>query len=267
MFKYSFEVSVVTDKGNIKKVNQDNILVNIGEYNHEDFGVFVVCDGVGGLSSGEMASAIAVKNLQEWWNQEIDNLIQNFIEEEIKNSLTNIINKINKEIIEYSKANNSKMGTTLSLLLLIKKKYYIAHVGDSRIYKINKDIKQLTEDQSYVAMKVKNGEMTKEEAEKSSKKNLLLQCIGVKENLNIFFSSGKLKKSDVFIVCSDGFYKTYPQKEILHQIFSWKKNNYKEPQKFAKDMVEKAKEYGEKDNISIIIVKSKNRLGDFIWKR
>ena len=255
MFKSSFIVSAVTDKGNVKEINQDNILVNIGEYNNKEFGMFVVCDGVGGLCLGEIASVIAVKNLKKWWNEEINNIVRYMGQYEIRDSLENIINKINEEIIEYSKINNSKMGTTISVLLLIKKNYYIAHIGDSRIYKINKKIKQLTEDQSYVAMKVRNGEMSKEEAKKSSKKNLLLQCVGVNENLNIFFTSGKLRKSDIFILCSDGFYNTYSEEEILREIFSWKKNRYKETQKLIKDMVEVVKNNGERDNISIIVVK------------
>lgn len=176
----SLKIGAKSDIGNTKEVNQDNILVKIGEHKGREFGLCLVCDGLGGLTNGEVASQIAVKAFKVWWKEKLNDLIKNKNDLEILKSLEETVNVANKQILKYSIENNCKVGTTITALFLLGSEYYIVNVGDSRIYKFEKDISQETEDDSYVAMKVKNKEMTIEEAKTSKYKNLLLQCVGSK---------------------------------------------------------------------------------------
>lgn len=154
-----------------------------------------------------------------------------------------------------AKKESVKVGTTVSALLLCNDIYYIAHVGDSRIYKINKEIKQLTEDHTLVAMNVRNNIMTEIEAKNSAKKNILTQCVGVKENIEVFKERGKINKNDVFVLCCDGFYNKFEEEELYSEIKKIKNIIDNDVlQEAAQKFVNKVKERGEKDNISIIIV-------------
>lgn len=258
MSKNKIEIGAISDKGLIKPSNQDNILVQIGEHNGSEFGVFVVCDGLGGLAFGEVASVIGVKNMKKWWETSVATFVKDTKDREIIESLKEYVYKINEEIIEYSNKIKSKVGTTISILLIIKEKYYIVHVGDSRIYKITTNIDQLTEDHSYVAMKVRNGEMTKQEAKNSKNKNLLLQCLGVKQSIQIYTKVGKIKGDESFVVCSDGFYNSLQDWEILQAVKRWKYAKVIPLQKLAMELVNEVKERKERDNISSIIVSINN---------
>lgn len=254
MNKFNIEVGAITDKGNVKEINQDNILVRIGEHNGREFGIFVVCDGLGGLTNGEIASAIAIKQFKIWWECEVRDLVKSNQELKIINSMKNIIEKANNEIREYGNKINERVGTTISALFLLQNKYYIVHVGDSRIYKITNRVFQLTEDHSYVAMKIRNGEMTKKEAKLSKQKNILLQCVGVKEKLDIFTKCDDIYGNEIFILSSDGFYGKLEENEMYLQTRKWCKYGDITLEELTRNLVELVKERKERDNISAIIV-------------
>lgn len=248
-------VGAVSDKGNIKPTNQDNFLVKIYEDNDKDIGLFVMCDGMGGLSFGEVASSISVKYFKEWFDKNYEKVINEKDEDKLTSFMAKIVEDVNKKIKDYGEEESAKVGTTVSALLLCNSKYYIAHVGDSRIYKINKGIKQLTEDHTLVAMNVKNKTMTKEEAKNSSKKNILTQCVGVKENIEVYKDVGKTCKNDIFVLCCDGFYNKFEEKELFNEIKKIKNSIDNDVlQEAAQRFVDKVKKRGERDNISVIIV-------------
>ncbi|MCR3760724.1 PP2C family protein-serine/threonine phosphatase [Clostridium felsineum] len=248
-------VGAVSDKGNVKPTNQDNFLVKIYENNNQDIGLFVMCDGMGGLSFGEVASSISVKSFKEWFDKNYERVINEKDENQIINFMVKVIEVVNKKIREYGEKELAKVGTTISALLLCKDKYYIVHVGDSRIYKINKEIKQLTEDHTLVAMNVKNNIMTEDEAKSSARKNILTQCVGVKENIEVFKQYGRINKNDVFILCCDGLYNKFEEKELYDEIKKIKNAIDNDVlQNTAQEFVNRVKERGEKDNISVIIV-------------
>lgn len=255
--KYTIEAGAVSDKGIVKQVNQDSILVQIGEHNGGDFGLFIVCDGLGGLTQGEIASRKTVNNFKQWWNDKIEIFINEYEPQKIIDSLCEIVRKSNEEIIKYSNEIGSRVGTTISALLILKDNYYIVHVGDSRIYSINKKFNKLTEDHSYVAMKVKKGEITWDEARKSKERNILLQCVGVKEKLDIFTTVGKIKGNENFCICCDGFYNTMEEEKIIIAIKKLKNKTSSNLTDLSKSLVEEIKRKGERDNISIILVSLK----------
>lgn len=248
-------VGAVSDKGNVKSINQDNFLVKIYEDNDKDIGLFVMCDGMGGLAFGEIASSISVKFFKEWFDEYYERIRSEKDESAITTFMAKIIEKVNKKVMDYGKKESAKVGTTVSALLLCNNKYYIAHIGDSRIYKINKGIKQLTEDHTLVARNVKNKIMTKEEAKNSAKKNILTQCVGVKENIDVYKDFGKTSKNDIFVLCCDGFYNKFDEDELYDEIKKIKNSVDNDVlQEAAQKFVDKVKKRGERDNISVIIV-------------
>ncbi len=260
MKEFILLAGAISDKGDIREVNQDNILVKIGEDENNDFGMFIVCDGLGGLSSGEVASKMAIVSFKEWWEGELIYLLKQNLEDDLQYILTDLIMVINKNIIKYGISIGSKVGTTLSVLFIYKDKYYIAHVGDSRIYSITNEITQLTEDHSYVAYKVRNNMMTLKEAKESSERNVLMQCVGVKNELDVFSVRDKLKENEIFIICSDGFYNKLESNDILGNINYHEDFDNETLQTASEELVRVVRSRGETDNISVILVGVKNKI-------
>lgn len=254
MSEMKLVVGAKTDIGNIKKINQDSFLYKIGSFNESDFGLFVVCDGVGGLSKGEIASSKVIEIFNNWWNKEVKNLIKNLCNDEIvKQSIEETIHNANKELISFSKFNNVQLGTTVTVLFLINNKYYIAHVGDSRVYKIEKNVEQLTEDHTYYAKLLKEGNYEKA---KTVKKSILVQCVGIKEDIEIYHSIGEINKTCTFLVCSDGFYNRMDNKK-LKKLFKIKNINQDSLQDLCNQSIEEVKRLGERDNITLLSINTR----------
>ena len=254
MSKVQISIGATTDKGNIKTVNQDAFLCKIGSSDSNEFGLFVVCDGLGGLECGEIASSTIIKNFNKWWDYDIKEIMKSSnIENIIISSLENIINKSNKELIEYSKKMNYKMGSTTTVLFIMNKKYYISHIGDSRIYLIDKKVRQLTLDHTQYEMLRKQG---KYEELKNARKNVLTQCVGVNEALDIQSHIGTIKNNTNFLICSDGFYHKMSEREIYKR-FKSRKLESDSLQEECENLVDDIKQMGERDNITLITIKVK----------
>lgn len=264
MKKKSYIVGALCDKGYVKKTNQDNLLVKIGEDKDGEFGLFIIADGMGGLAAGNIASTIAIKEFQYWWSNVLPDILgcdgksTNLIRHQIKATLL----RINEKIICFSNSIGEKMGTTLSVLFLFRDQYHIQHVGDSRVYKISfNGILQLTEDHSWVAQQVRMGNLSKHEAKIHPKRNLLTQCVGVHETINPFEAWGYIEEGDIFLLCSDGFHNLISEDEI-YSILSKKYREDEEAKKALCDLVEVAKKRGATDNISVILI-AQNKQGIF----
>ncbi len=208
MSKVFLYCSSSTDAGIAKKINQDNILVRTAQNRHSSYGIFAVADGMGGLSHGEVASRIACDFLNSWWEEEIPHLLNNdkIHFEDLEISLEKLFNKINGEIFKFASQAGENAGTTLSVLFIYNSYYIIKHIGDSRIYRIGKEVEQLTYDHTWVSFQVSSGNLTYDEARVHPKRNVLTQCLGVFSELDIFTKRGVIENDDVFIICSDGFY-------------------------------------------------------------
>lgn len=265
MVQYSIDIAAVSDKGNVKKINEDSIIARVGEYRGEEFGLFVVCDGLGGLSCGDVASKIAINEFEIWWKEKLSIFIKSQDDNKIISSFKEVVNICNWKIMKHGKDINKKIGTTLSVLFLLRGKYYVVHIGDSRVYRIGSKLEQITEDHSYVAMRVRNGEMTPSEAKKSINRNLLLQCVGVKDTLDIYCNVGRFNYNESFILCSDGFYNSFEDEELL-KMFNMKKKKRYNLQNYLLEIVQVVKDRKERDNISIILVKLKKKHRSTILK-
>ena len=198
-----------------------------------------MADGVGGLDAGEVASAIAISNINKWWEQDFKSNIEE--PNHIINSLISTLKRSNEEILQYSLLNCIRAATTLSVLLIYKNDYFIVHTGDSRIYKIASKIQCLTKDHCCYVDKLVNGI--------AYRKSVLTACLGAKEDLNYFCASGEISKNDIFMICSDGIYKTITDKEILKLI----KKNKGDLKLSCETLINEAKLRGETDNITSIV--------------
>lgn len=246
MATLKIQANGITDVGISKEVNQDNITYKIVTSNEDYCGLFAVADGVGGLSSGEIASEIAVSNLNRWWYGELRDNYND--KEKLLNTLVSNIKKTNEDIINYSNERNARVATTLSVLFIYKDNYYILHVGDSRIYRYNSEFTRLTVDHSTLVDRIADG--------KPYKKSVLTQCLGVRNDFEYYSASGPIENKDIFILCSDGIYKTISESDIakiIRKNTSFFRTNW---ENICKDLTDEAKDRGETDNISIIVLRA-----------
>jgi serine/threonine protein phosphatase PrpC/tetratricopeptide (TPR) repeat protein len=236
-----------SDIGMIRSENQDSfgkLPENDLELNSDKGQLFIVADGVGGHTGGKTASSMAV------------NIIGDFY---FTSDLTDK-NQLLKRAVEeanfkvYQKASTSeeftRMATTCSTLLLREKKGAIAHVGDSRIYKIeNNRIEQLTNDHTQVEEMLREGLLTKEEAENYPSKSVLVRAVGVEEKVKVdLIENIPLRSGQCFVLCSDGLGKV-TENEILKIITE------NSCEMSCKRLIDLANERGGKDNVTVLVVK------------
>lgn len=245
-----------TDVGIKKKTNQDALLLKTANTPKGSVGLFIVCDGMGGLSHGELASATVIRGMAEWFDAEMPRLSRSeHIEEEIYSELAKCIKQLNEKILHYGETSKVKLGTTMTALLIVQHKYYIAHVGDSRAYSISNSMNQLTQDQTLVAREVARGNITEEQAKMDPRRNVLLQCVGATKEIEIEFSTGNVQANTVFMLCSDGFYHQITQEELALNLKPEPITNDKQLKGKVVELVELVKARKEVDNISVVAAK------------
>ena len=198
--------------GNIRDNNEDNATIMISPYD-EEIKLLAVCDGLGGLDCGELASKIAIYTLQEWF---LKNDFSKYDNNQIKKSIAyaiglanyNIIieqNKKNKEYKEAGKYEICDMATTLTMALITSEKTYIANVGDSRTYElINDRLIQVTEDDSYVWDRYKNDGIKKDDLRFEPGNNIVSKCLGQDKNLGSIKISTINNNYKSLLLFSDG---------------------------------------------------------------
>lgn len=252
-----FQVATYTDVGIRKETNQDSLCVKIAKTKIGNIAMAVICDGMGGLSKGELASATVIKAFSAWFENELLGLLEVFSIEEVKYRWERLITEQNYKISEYGKSINVKLGTTLTVLLIVGEAHtIIGHVGDSRVYKIKDKLEILTEDQTVVGREVRRGLMTEEQAENDPRRNVLLQCIGASRTVTPDFMIGKPEANCSYMLCSDGFRHKVTKKEIFDNFNPYVLSDKQIMQEKIKSLVELNKNRMESDNITAILIKT-----------
>lgn len=211
----------VSDRGDFRSENQDSLLCFEGEVEGQTAGLFVVADGMGGLSRGADVSRYISGQFENWMAEDFPAAVRAGFDrkEDILELLEQEIWDLNQEILDFRAREQCSAGSTLSILLTYGAYYYIKNIGDSRIYLLRDgDFEQLTEDQSVAARMVRAGELTEEEAKYSGKKHVLTMCMGMFQQPVSGTVSGVLYRGDQFLLCSDGLYNSlegYKMREIL----------------------------------------------------
>lgn len=271
-----YTVAAQTDAGIVKNINQDSLTVKVANTPYGEAAIAVICDGMGGLEQGEIASAVVVRTYEQWFLKELPlalnegdgRLDSSWIQE----SWDRLANDCNARILDYSRQRKTTMGTTLTVLLLFEGCFYISHVGDCRAYKMtdfNNQMQLLTTDQTYVAREVALGHMTPEQAKNDARKNVLLQCIGTVNYVEPDFVSGEVQTGNSFLLCSDGFRHELLEREMYDychlalENLEWHVNCRQENSRLMsvqlKYLIEQNKSRMEKDNISAILLKVMDR--------
>lgn len=231
-----------TDVGLVRKINEDSYDV----YECGDYAYAVVADGMGGHLAGEVASAMAVEKIREYITKNLTPELDRF---QAKELLCCAFRYANSEIFEYSQSNESVMGmgTTTTLVMLRGGWLMYAHVGDSRAYTLDKDMKQITRDHSYVQELVKLGMITPEEARTHPNRNQITRAMGVEPAVKVDSGVERYTGQRV-LLCSDGLFGELEDGEI-ESIAS-----KAEPADAVEKLIELAKERGGRDNITVVII-------------
>ena len=200
----NFLVESHTDVGIKKTTNQDSFCAKIANTSLGKVVFVVLCDGMGGLAKGELASATVVRAFSKWFCERFPVLISEGITAElIREEWEKIVLEQNGKIANYGKRNEVSLGTTLTSMLIVNDIYYIVNVGDSRAYEITDYVRQITKDHTLVAREVERGNITQEQAQKDPRRNILLQCVGASSIINIDFSIIiiRIDSGSIVIIC------------------------------------------------------------------
>ncbi len=236
----------ITDKGFIRKSNQDSYVIATNE--SKDV-LAVVADGIGGNRGGDIASRIAVSVMCEGFSSSLKFNQPNQIHEWLRNTISNA----NSQIFYYAQSHPDYqgMGTTLCALLVCELGCWFVNIGDSRAYAWFADgrFQQITQDHSYVNDLVRKGEMTLEEAKHSKQKNMLTNALGVWRDVRFDEFHGFSGIQGV-LLCSDGLH-AYVDEEVIRSILF---SNSIPVAKKARRLIEVANRVGGFDNVTAIIV-------------
>lgn len=248
------EIVGLTDVGRMREHNEDKIGWE------KELGLILLADGMGGHNAGEVASDLTVTRIKE----EIKNAIADSDssgQSEINDAQAvvlsmNAINSANQYV--YQTANDQPlcagMGTTLVLTLFGKDSVTIAHIGDSRIYRLRQDnLEQLTTDHSLVEEMVRRGYFSKQEALHAVNKNMITRALGVAPEVDIEIQQKEIQSGDIYLLCSDGLTDIVSDSDI-HATLRDSSNDFDQ---CAKRLIEMANNNGGHDNISVVLVRIK----------
>ena len=251
--KYKFIAD--TDVGISRSTNQDSVLVKHATYNKKEVLLAIVCDGMGGLSKGELASATVIRAFSKWFDESLPYELEDLDLNVVGGKWSVMLKNLNSNILEYSKNNKSSMGTTFSGVLFAEDKYLIVHVGDTRVYQIGAKMNQLTTDQTFVAREIGRGTMTVEQAKNDKRRNLLLQCIGASTTVDPQVLIGDVEKG-AYLICSDGFRHEISDAEMFESLNPVNLVNEKSMHSNTRYLIDLVKQRKEKDNISAVLIKT-----------
>lgn len=232
-----------TDPGMVRDNNEDSIITR------PDLGLAVLADGMGGHQAGEVASAMAIDLV----NQFFENAAQRSGKLNYSEIVSDSIMLANSAIFELSKnkPDCAGMGSTVVVTFFDGDKVYVGHVGDSRLYRFRDgDLQQVTEDHSLVQELVSRGLLSKEEAIESTNKNLVTRALGIDESVEIDVAEEDWKPGDIYLLCSDGLNDVLRDEEISNIVASSKDNL----EQALDTLIKTVNEKGGPDNVSIILI-------------
>lgn len=248
--------SYYTDVGNVKKVNQDSLSVKVVNSPRGKIVFAIVCDGMGGLEQGELASKEVVMAFNNWFAVQFakDVAANTFSPEIALEQWKEVTEIMNSRLGEYAVQQGMMMGTTVSILLVYRGEYFIFHIGDSRIYQIAKSVTRITQDQTLVAQEIRMGRLTEEQAKVDPRRSILLQCVGASGEIIPQFETGVVTEDTTFLLSSDGFVHLISESEIYEyfhpEVLTDKEHIARNCELTTKLVMGR----GERDNITVVAV-------------
>ncbi|HEU5171089.1 MAG TPA: Stp1/IreP family PP2C-type Ser/Thr phosphatase [Gemmatimonadales bacterium] len=237
-----FTCAARTDVGVVRSGNEDNYLML------SDRGVFIVADGMGGHAAGEVASEMAVRIT----SREIGS-VRGLTEPQVGERVRAAIRMANDAIFERTLMEHDKrgMGTTATVLVLLRGRYLIGQVGDSRAYLLrNGTLSQLTKDHSYVQEQVDAGLLTPEQARVHPYSNVITRCVGASMDVAPDLYFGALQTGDIVLLASDGLTGMLEDEQLVKIL-----GGNGDPQSWVDRLITEANRRGGLDNITAIVVR------------
>ncbi len=253
-----FLTAVHTDVGIKKQTNQDSALLMEADTEMGKVLFTVVCDGMGGLAKGEVASAALIKEYAEWFERDFPDLLYSGLTPELlRRSMENVICNMNAKISAYGRGIGVSLGTTIVGLLIAGGKYYCINVGDSRCYHIRDSFDLMTKDQTWIQREMDLGRLTPEEAMVHPQRSVLLQCVGASEVIVPDFYTGEVVEDEVFMLCSDGYRHLVTPEEFYQYLNPNVLQDENHMFECIKYFTELNKYRKENDNITVVLVRTK----------
>lgn len=255
-----------TDVGRKREGNEDNHCVA------PDLGLFVVCDGMGGHAAGEVASRLGVETIQTWMAKylggeataQVGEPLPNYSRK--SNFLVSSIQMANRAIYEAAqgKQEYAGMGTTVVAVLSLGDQVALAHVGDSRIYRIrNGQISQLSRDHSLVQLQLDRGIISPEEAHESQYRHMITRALGLKDSVEVDLEEQPVQAGDVLLLCSDGLSDLVEDREMLATV----QEHANDLEKACQALLDRANFKGGDDNITALLIQARGDDRDSRGKR
>ncbi len=252
-----FIISANTDIGTVKSTNQDALTVKILNTPQGKMVFALLCDGMGGLAKGEVASTTVIRAFEKWLNEQFSVMCAEPISENmIIEQWDALVSGENADIRTYGEQHGFQLGTTAVALLITQSQYYVLNVGDSRAYEITDSVKQLTTDQTLVAREIALGNLAPEDAEKDPRRNVLLQCIGASEDVHAEIRVGDVIPNAVYMLCSDGFRHEISNEEIYENLQPSVLLDKTAMEQNCANLIDLVKQRGEQDNISVALIRT-----------
>ncbi|MDE6025153.1 MAG: Stp1/IreP family PP2C-type Ser/Thr phosphatase [Lachnospiraceae bacterium] len=231
-----------TDTGNKRSNNQDSIF-----YSDKPIGMmpnlYIVADGMGGHSAGDKASRMAIDITVDFIK---DSTLENPLAI-LKRAMVYANNEIFK--VAGNDPDLQGMGTTMVAAIALEEKLYVANIGDSRLYAINSDIKQITMDHSLVEELIRNGELERRKGRNHPERNIITKAMGSKEEIVPDFFEVDIHKGERFLLCSDGLSNMVEDDEIRDIVVE-----YDDLKEMTQALIDRANYYGGSDNISVVVI-------------
>ena len=236
------EMYSLTDIGTSRELNQDYFFTSeepVGNLPN----LFIVADGMGGHNAGEFASRFTVENIVRT-AKECEGV-------DIPKILSAAITNANEELLAYAEAHPEMagMGTTIVASVFSDGQIYVANVGDSRLYIVGNEIRQITQDHSLVQEMVRIGELNEEEAKSHPDKNIITRAVGAETNVNIDFFEVDIQAGDQVLMCTDGLTNMVEDGQICSVLQA---SDQSLAQK-VEYLVDTANKNGGKDNITAVV--------------
>jgi serine/threonine protein phosphatase PrpC len=250
-YQLELEFAAKTDTGLVRSHNEDSIVYSA------EYGFAILADGMGGYNAGEVASGIATSVLKESLEQRLRHQqwdVRLNRTKRIQQMVVDSIVHANDSIFEAARINpeNSGMGTTLVLALFHQNHVTVAHIGDSRAYRLRKgELTQITRDHSMLQEQIDAGLISEESAQFAQNRNLITRAMGVDVDVDVEIHEHQVESGDIYLLCSDGLSDMLSKSQILGAL----NNSDRNLEKVCDALITEANEHGGRDNISVALVR------------
>lgn len=249
----ALEIATRTDPGVVRRQNEDSVFA------HADLGLAILADGMGGYNAGEVASGMATQILSSrleaaFKGKTAQGSAPGSIDTVAQRLLLEFIAEVNSAIYRAAEgqAQFGGMGTTLVAAVFCDDRLIVAHIGDSRLYRLRgEEFVALTRDHSLLQEQIDSGEISREEARYSANRNLVTRAVGIDPEVETEVHVHPVRPGDVYLLCSDGLYDMVEESDMQHALEMSAANL----ERAAAELIQMANDSGGEDNISVVVIK------------